>query len=794
VPRLTDRCAGKRDTLNRSRRLSIWVGGLGALATAFGAQVGAAQPATAPASATAANAGSAPPAPPSSPTPAPVLVAPKLQSSPVLEAPPDTVLAEPITVVLRVRVLPSGEPLDATVESGPEPWSSRALARLREFRFSPATRDGVPIPAVVRIAVRFQSITVPALEGPGQAEGEALAEPAKKPAISEVTVLGNRSAPAAVTLTRGEVRELPGAFGDPFRAIEALPGVTPIVSGLPFFYIRGAPPGNVGYFLDGIPVPSLFHIALGPSVIHPGMVDHVDLHPGGYPARFGRFGGGIVAGESAPPRKDFHGEANIRLFDAGALVESGFANGKGSALIGGRYSYTARMLSLFAKDTIADYRDGQVRIAYDLTPRDQLSVFGFGSYDLLAENPNDQLHVIYGSEFYRADFRYDHSFREGSTIRQAVTLGFDRTRIADGQIAENRNVGTRTELNHRVDRHLLVRAGADIRSQTYSTGLAPRADPEDADVVEYLRRYGSRTDLNLGARADLVWTPHPDLEVVPGLRVDLFRSAGDSAIGIDPRLAGRVQATEKTKLIVAMGMAHQTPSFVAPVAGLQRAGLGGGLQRSFQQSFGVERDLPADTTLRITAYANAFFNLSDAIGNQSANNQHFDSEFDRFDQRALGASRGLELFLHRKLTRKVGGFVSYTLGRSTRSIGREHFPATFDRTHVLNVVLSFDLGRRWRAGGRFVGYTGVPDQHRGRDGGSPVPDGVPTTSTASNATSREPGFYRLDVRLEKRWRLGENGTISFVAEMLNATLHKEIVSGEPIGPVSIPSIGAEAFF
>lgn len=37
-----------------------------------------------------------------------------------------------------------------------------------------------------------------------------------------------------IFISQAEVRQLPGAFGDPFRAIEALPGVTPIVSGLPF--------------------------------------------------------------------------------------------------------------------------------------------------------------------------------------------------------------------------------------------------------------------------------------------------------------------------------------------------------------------------------------------------------------------------------------------------------------------------------------------------------------------------------------------------------------------------------
>jgi hypothetical protein len=59
----------------------------------------------------------------------------------------------------------------------------------------------------------------------------------------------------------------------------------------------------------------LYHVGLGPSIIHPGMVDRVDLYPGGYPAQFGRFAGGIVGAEATAPRAVRHGEGNIRLFD-----------------------------------------------------------------------------------------------------------------------------------------------------------------------------------------------------------------------------------------------------------------------------------------------------------------------------------------------------------------------------------------------------------------------------------------------------------------------------------------------
>ena len=56
---------------------------------------------------------------------------------------------------------------------------------------------------------------------------------------------------------------------------------------------------------------------------------------------------------------------------------------------------------------------------------------------------------------------------------------------------------------------------------------------------------------------------------------------------------------------------------------------------------------------------------------------------------------------------------------------------------------------------------------------------------------RDPAFYRLDFRVEKKWQLGASRWLALVAEMMNATLHKETVQGQEIGPVSIPSLGLE---
>ena len=724
------------------------------------------------------------------PAVAPKLVPPRLLSSPDVDYPREA--SGEATVVLALTIDASGDVKEAAATEGAEPFASAAIAAARTWRFDPATRDGAPIPSKIRFRVSFKAPVVTPAPVPTP-EPAAVPVPGSKPAAGagetpagtanatpiEVLVEGEKLAPAVTSFSRAEVRQLPGAFGDPFRAIEALPGVTPIVSGLPFFYVRGAPPGNVGYFLDGIRVPYLFHVGLGPSVIHPGMVDRVDLYPGGYPARFGRYAGGIVSGETTAPRTDLHGEGNIRIFDAGALVEDGFANGKGTVLLGGRYAYTAAVFSLIAKDTKLDYRDYQARITYDLTDKDRLTLFSFGSYDLLGQTKNGLFSTAFGQEFYRVDLRYDHTFGPGTGLRWAVTFGWDQTKIGELRNGTDRMIGTRVELRHTLSSRALFRSGVDVVSDLDALSKPVYGDADNPDVKNFALLFPSRTDFAGGVWADVVYTPDPLVEVTPGVRADFFKSAGASKASVDPRLAMRFKVNDTFKIIHAYGLAHQAPSFIVPVPGLTPGTLANGLQSSFQTSAGVEIALPENTTATMTGFHNAFFDMTDAIGSGSLGG----GSGILSDNRAAGRAFGFELFVRRRLTRRFGGFLSYTLSRSTRTIGGSTFVANFDRTHVANFALAYELGRNWRAGSRLVLYTGAPQIRT-------APEGL-ITPPPTLTPNRDPLFYRIDVRLEKRWNFGERYWLAFVAEFLNATLHKETVNGQQIGPVAIPSVGLE---
>jgi TonB family protein len=701
---------------------------------------------------------------------------------------------ERVEVTLILELDADGRVTNASVALPQHPaFFEAALEASKHLRFEPARRAGRAVAARIKFRIVFEPppepppasvASTPVAAAPSPQEPRVTNAPGVPAEPVEVTVHGNALPPAVSTYTRAEVRQIPGAFGDPFRAVETLPGVTPVATGIPYFFVRGAPPGNVGYLFDGIRVPYLYHVGFGPSVIQPAFVERVDLYPGGYPARIGRFAGGVVDAKATEPRPTLRGEANLRLFDAGAFMEAGFADGKGTALLGGRYSYTGALLSLLVPEIRIDYRDAQARVTYDVTPRDRIGITSFGSYDLLADrtpsraSPDGEIETIqFGTEFYRADLRYEHFFDAGKFL-SAVTLGFDRTNVGfisgEPRNVVDRSIAVRTQVEAKATAGVVLRGGADVALDAYHVESSRYGDPDDPERQQFNRVFRSRDDIVIGGWADAVLDVTPRIEVTPGVRIDAFRSGSATSVGVDPRIAARFAVGRRVRIVHAYGLVHQPPSFVLPLSALSPITAGTPLQKSVQASAGAEVDLGDGMLGTGTLFYNAFFDTSDALTHLPE-----DGPPD-YEARAQGSAFGAELLLKRQLTKRLGGFVSYTLSRSVRSIGGETFVSGFDRTHVANAAVGYEIGRGWRPGVRFVFYTGIPTSN----GAGSTP----------KSTRRDPPFHRLDVRVEKRWKLGGSAWISLVTEVMNATLRKERFGSEVIGPITIPSIGAEGGF
>ncbi|HKY40184.1 MAG TPA: TonB-dependent receptor [Polyangiaceae bacterium] len=699
------------------------------------------------------------------------------------------------TVVLELTLDREGRVLDALALTGDAPFRDTALAAAQGWRFTPALRGGRRVPAKIRYSVQFWP---PASEPPAP---HAAAEPTPRAAAEltrphgqapspsapiEILVEGERPPAGSVILTRQETRALPGSFGDPLRAIEAQPGVVPIVSGLPAFFIRGAPPANVGFFIDGVEIPVLYHAFLGPSVLHPAFIDSIEFYPGAAPAKYGRFAGPIVAVRSKPLACAPSGEANLRLIDAGGRLESGpFAKshecGSSGARVAGRYSYAGLVLSLLS-DAELDYWDYQAQANHPLSRRDTVSVVAFGGYDLFRAS---QATVNSGAEigFHRVDLRWDRKLAGDSTLRLAVTGGSDRAAGAESatSVLTNQSLRLRSELSQRIGPRSRLQAGLDTRLDRF--GL--EANPRSLNYPDFLRLFPARIDTTMGGYVALQLEPARGVHVAPGLRADVYSSQGVSALGVDPRVSAEYEVSRTVRLQHSLGMAHQRPNFTAQVPGAQVADLEGGLQTALLWSSGLKLKLPLDLLASATVFRSAYFNALDPLGG----GRDFTIDRTQLDRRATVSAAGLELHVARPVTKQLGGFVSYTLSRSEHSTPEHKSPSGFDRTHVLQTALSYEVIQGFRVGARTVLYSGVPELNLE---GSPHFTG----------SRRGSPFFRLDLRAEKRFRLGKSGYWGVTGEVLNATSTREVVRldcGEvcrerSAGPVVLPSIGIEAGF
>jgi TonB family protein len=747
-------------------------------------------------------------------------------------------------VVLDLTIEKDGTVSSAVVTEGTAPFAEPARQAVLAWRFAPARRGGTPVVARIRARVEFHQAVQNAPPGaalpPGQGPPSTTSgtvQTATPESFTEVTVHGTRREFGQTTLSATDVREMPGAFGDPFRAIEALPGVVPLTSGIPFFYIRGAPPNDNGYYVDGIRVPLLFHVGVGEGVIHPALIDHVDFYPGPAPARYGGFAGATIAGQTREPATTARGEVSLRAIDAGALVEVPIDDGRFTVLAAGRYGYPGPILGAITSSVALDYWDYQTRATWRMTDHDTLGVFAFGSHDYLARQmettdvttgrSSSSLQEELVSDFHRLDLRWDHSFDSGDGhTRVAATVGHDSQGAAP-TYATNGSAATRFEIEARLSPSVRVRGGADARYDDYGfkQGAVVPGGTDNPSTAN-----PPPTNVNWGAHADVVWRIAPRVEIVPGVRFDVFRSTRVIAPGatsemitivpaFDPRLSARVPLADSVAWLSTVGLAHQYPTLrVGSVPPYEIAVPGfpfGGsqLQTVAQASQGIEVALPADFTGTVTGFLSGWSGLTDLTANCVQISPPDGPRLCPDDQPVHGRTYGLELLVRRPLSKRLTGWLSYTLSRSTREA---HFVTAsgneatativgdYDRTHVLNVMGAYDLGLRWRFGARFVFFSGLPySDHFPPEQGFPLP---PLND------QRFPPFYRADVRLEKRWSLGNERSLAFVAEVQNVTLSKEARSYDcsvrqigsaplsmacrvsTLGPITLPSVGVEAFF
>jgi hypothetical protein len=586
-------------------------------------------------------------------------------------------------------------------------------------------------------------------------------------------------AQAAVELEQNDLIRTAGSLGEPFRVIESLPGVTQVAWPLSLYAIRGANPGNTGFFLDGVRLPALFHFALGPAVIHPHFLERMEFYPGGYPAQYGRFVSGVVAASTAAPKPDrVRGSADVRLFDAGGIVAAPFNEGRGTVAVAGRYSYTGLLFSLLSPDYTLRYWDYQARIDHALGPG-RLTLFTFGSSDVLANKSFADTNAEI--RFHRLDLRWQGRVGPGRLL-VGNAVGLDQSAVSLDPVVR---LPIRIKTTSVAPRVSYVLSGERLDWEIGGDGevqwLRPRFERVDTDAMDLS---ANRLAVASGAYTSVTWRPTPDIHIAPGVRYDVFFQGDTRKIEPGPRISLRFRPGGDTWLKAQVGRFSQMASLPVAVPGFESFGLGTlGTQSSKQGSFGIEQGLADALSLDVTGFYQRLL-LTDLL---SVFN------YDPADPRLLelrdGESYGLEVMLRRSQSRSFYGWLAYTLSYSQRLVGPSRAKAwsDWDQRHVVNLVTGIRFGGGYSLGTRLHLNTGRPYPVFDEDNPGPP------------EYTRLPTFYQLDVRADKRF-VFEKYVLDVYLEAVNTTLTRQVfdikrVMGkvdEKAYKIVLPSVGVHA--
>jgi len=654
------------------------------------------------------------------------------------------------------------------------------------------------------------------------------------------------------TLQGPELREVPGTQGDPFRVVMLLPGVSSVASGVSYPVVRGAQPAATGYYLDGVRIPALFHLVLGPAVVHPDFLERIDFYPGTPPPQYGRVLGGVVDAPVARARDDrLHLSAYADLLNAGGFVEYPVAQTGTNLTVAGRLSYTPFIIAKVASALsptdpqgyhnrpIADFWDYQARVEQPLGPG-RLRLIAFGSSDTVgtdSENPQGTDATI-TLRFHRADLRYRMPLPLGE-LEGGLTYGYE-TVNPQGVIGLSGDTGSYNLGTHSVSaravwrwamsEHWTFTSGLDVEQRRASSSLSfthYEVNPVTGEATPITTSFDDPLTIGFfaGGYASAVWEPAKRWTVTGGLRADSYHLVpGVERVGVEPRVTARYLLMDSLALKAGGGIVHQAPTVLINVPLVDIAGLKWGLQEARQVDAGAEWTVLPGLEVNVDAYftdipAAIEFDLGDLLRNQSLSPLIAQSLIHR------GRSYGLELLIRHPLGNNWFGWISYSLQHSERLQRYVHFddafnpvevrqgwlPFAFDQTHVLNAVVSYKFPGNITAGTVLHFNSGRPESGQVSSRTEKVWTNPATGQEAWRPVGRDevarlPSFFRVDLRVAKQWTY-DDYRLELYLDVLNATISSETLAydygfGEtgqlekkPIPlPVVVPMIGLKGVY
>lgn len=581
-------------------------------------------------------------------------------------------------------------------------------------------------------------------------------------------------------------RSVPGSGGDAAKIVQSLPAVARPAAGSTDIVVWGAAPSETRVFVDGVPVPALYHIGGYRSAVGNELIGDIRLTPAAFGVDRGRAIGGVIDIGLGDPAAAPHWSVQADVLDGSAQGRT--AIGRATIALAVRQSWLDRMVGLVEDPRqlapnapLPSWSDAQLVLRAPLGSDLVVTAWAIGSLDTLArtlvsDDPATQTEDRIDQRALRAQVTLRRDRPDGF---ESGTLWFGRDRSSDdlqvglvpaSQSSRSWLGGARAVQQDRIADGRTLTLGLDLDSelgdlQRFGSLSIPAREGDlhifgqpPGDDIAADRWSASTIDAAGHAAFDLA-SGHVSGTV--GLRVDTWllsasrltpRLGTTPGIGsqqidatADPRGTLQVRASDSLVLRADAGRYHQARAasdtsavFGTPMLGLESAwhvivGTQWRRRRFAVEAAGYARWLDELVARDLAVTPPLARGLT---------------------QNGIGRVTGVQVTARVLGWRGLSGWLSYNLSRSERKDAADQGWRLFDhdQTHGLIAVAGWEHGD-WTLGTRLRFATGEPrtavlgaffDGRTGRF--EPV--------RGPHNGDRLPAFFAADLRGERRFGLG----------------------------------------
>jgi hypothetical protein len=617
-------------------------------------------------------------------------------------------------------------------------------------------------------------------------------------------------APVSVqSLSYEEVRRSAGSSEDVSRMLQNFAGVNLTADDRNDLVIRGGSPTEVLYTIDHIEIPNPNHFGTqgatgGPiTMINNEFIDHVQFMSGAFNATYGhKLSGSMDIQMREGDRSRYNGKINLGVDGAGGFVEGPLNSGKGSFLIGVHRSYLDLFEDMYSYGGVPVYSNAQGKFVYDFSNNQQLSFLFIGGDDYIEmehevdkdDYPIGQRDTVTYSDI---DFK-SRQYTVGGTLRSIWTDNFYTYLIAshsynrfytdvnqvdvaglhvDGkkkiqnkdEVLENgsydntsvEQVSTiKLKTNWNAHKNSLITFGIYSNFNQFNHDI--KYNPTHLEEVNYYGQTPTPFVVNVeqepvakyGSFLNLKQRLMDRLVVNIGGRYDYYNLIKEG--NFSPRLNIAYTISERLDIHAGTGRYFQDPEFIWITSDPSN--------KKNLKEFGCDHYITGfnylinpSTQLSVEVYHKEYFdypvvtdsgysmismaNMGDAYGNNS--------DYNKLVSEGKGKASGIDLMIHKKLTDKFYGLLSFSYSEIKHSaLDGKYRPGAFDNKYVFNIIGGYRLSKAWEFSARWRYAGGRPYTPYDRD--ISITSGTGQLDLTRINEKRYKPYHRLDLRMDHR--------------------------------------------